>query len=172
MTNTIIKLSKCHKCIIPLMHMVKTLDNHVCDKRQIAINLFNNNPISNKMHMTKERYIMTKERYIKIYCMIARIKQFGKIYEYINKNYLNIFSFNKSIINLLHIINKKKDEYITTSNDFKNKNIKKLSKLQKRIMRITLTQINVKNPNMCKEIGNILNRLFIKDIALYICEYI
>jgi len=165
MTNTIIKLSKCHKCIIPLMHMVKTLDNHVCDKRQIAINLFNNNPISNKMHMTKERYI-------KIYCMIARIKQFGKIYEYINKNYLNIFSFNKSIINLLHIINKKKDEYITTYNVFKKQNIKKLSKLQKRIMRITLTHINVKNPNMCKEIGKILNRLFIKDIALYICEYI
>ena len=145
--------------------MVKTLDKHVYAKGQIADNIFNNNPIYNNIRMTKERYIQ-------IYCMIARIKQFGKIYEYINKNYLNIFSFNKSIINLLRVINKKKEEIITSSNIFKNQNINKLSKLQKRIMRITLTHINIKNPNMCEEIGNVLNRLFIRDIALHICEYI
>ena len=165
MTTEILKLTACHKWIFPLIHMVNTLDKHVCDKRKIANKIFNNNPISNNIRMTKERYI-------EIYCMISRIKQFGKIFEYINKNYLNIFSFNKSIINLLRVVNKKKDEYITSSNNFKNQNIKKLSKLQKRIMRITLIQINIKNPNMFKEIGNVLNRLFIKDIALHICEYI
>ena len=136
MTTEILKLTACHKWIFPLIHMVNTLDKHVCDKRKIANKIFNNNPISNNIRMTKERYI-------EIYCMISRIKQFGKIFE-----------------------------YITSSNNFKNQNIKKLSKLQKRIMRITLIQINIKNPNMFKEIGNVLNRLFIKDIALHICEYI
>jgi len=48
----------------------------------------------------------------------------------------------------------------------------KLSKSQKKRIILAQNVLNIKNPNMCNEIGNVLNKLFIKDVALNICEYI
>ena len=161
-TQTVIGISESLK---PLNIMLNTIDRIVYEKRQIASKIFNHKPI---MYWTS---IGTqKQQYIEKYGMIARIKQIGKICEYVNKNYNKIFSFHNKIIELLNVLYQKRSEYITSIDDYKNTN--KLSKSQKKILKIAQNQINTKTPNMSNEIGNVLNRLFIKDVALHICEYI
>jgi len=161
-TQTVIGISESLK---PLNRMLNSIDRIVYEKRQIASKIFNHKPI---MYWTS---IGTKkQQYIENYCMIARIKQIGKICEYVNKNYNKIFSFHNKIIELLNVLYQKRSEYITSIDDYKNTN--KLSKSQKKILKIAQNQINTKIPNMSNEIGNVLNRLFIKDVALHICEYI
>ena len=165
MTTVNLKLTAFNECVIPLRQMVCSLDTHVSDKRQLANNIFNRKQIMNKTCIGTQ-----KINYIEKYGMIARIKQIGKIYEYINKNYLNIFSFNKKMIELLNVIYNKRDEYRISITNYRTTH--KLSKSEKKIIKIAETQINTKSPNMSNEIGNVLNRIFIKDIALYITEYI
>jgi len=161
-TQTVIGISESLK---PLNIMLNTIDRIVYEKRQIASKIFNHKPI---MYWTS---IGTqKQQYIEKYGMIARIKQIGKICEYVNKNYNKIFSFHNKIIELLNVLYQKRSEYITSIDDYKNTH--KLSKSQKKILKIAQNQINTKTPNMSNEIGNVLNRLFIKDVALHICEYI
>ena len=161
-TQTVIGISESLK---PFSSMINTLDKHVYDKRQIADKIFNNKPILNWTWFGTQ-----KRKYIEKYGMIARIKQIGKICEYVNKNYFKMFSFHNKIIELLKIIYKKRDEYITSIDEFKNTH--KLSQSEKKILKIAQNQINTKTPNMSNEIGNVLNRLFIKDVALCITEYI
>jgi hypothetical protein len=161
-TQTVIGISESLK---PLNIMLNSIDRIVYEKRQIASKIFNHKPI---MYWTG---IGTqKQQYIEKYGMIAKIKQIGKICEYVNKNYNKIFSFHNKIIELLNVLYQKRSEYITSIDNYKNTH--KLSKSEKKILKIAQNQINTKIPNMSNEIGNVLNRLFIKDVALHICEYI
>ena len=161
-TQTVIGISESLK---PFSSMINTIERHVYDKRQIANKIFNQKPIMNWTCIGTQ-----KQQYIEKYGMIARIKQIGKICEYVNTNYFKIFSFHNKIIELLNVIYKKRSEYITSIDNYKNTH--KLSKSEKKILKIAQNQINTKTPSMSNEIGNVLNRLFIKDVALHICEYI
>lgn len=149
----------------PFNSMLSTLEIHVHEKRLLANNIFRDKPILNNECVGTQ-----KREYIEKYCMIARIKQIGKICEYVNKNYNKMFSFHNNIIKLLNVINKKRYEYITSIDEYKCS--KRLSKSEKKILNLAKDQIKKNPPKMSIEIGNVLNRLFIKDVALYICEYI
>jgi len=149
----------------PFNSMISTLDIHVYQKRILADKIFRDKPILNNECVGTQ-----KREYIEKYCMIARIKQIGKICEYVNKNYNKMFSFHNKIIELLNVINKKRTEYLMSIDEYKCS--KRLSKSEKKILNLAKDQIKKTPPNMSIEIGNVLNRLFMKDVALYICEYI
>jgi len=161
-TQIVIGISESLK---PFNSMLNSIDRIVYQKRLLAERIFNDKPRLNNTCFGSQ-----KHQYIEKYGMIARIKQIGKICEYVNTNYFKIFSFHNKIIELLNVIYKKRDEYITSIDEFKNTH--KLSKSEKKILKIAQNQINTKTPSMSNEIGNVLNRLFIKDVALHICEYI
>ena len=81
-----------------------------------------------------------------------------------------MFSFNKKTIEFLKAIQCTKK---TILSDIQNLlESKKLSKSQKKRILFAQDMLNIQNPNMCNEIGKTLNRIFIKDIALNITEFI
>jgi hypothetical protein len=142
--------------------MLRNKTTILSTKERIAINIWN--------FKTKNKMNLTRSEYIDNYKTISEIISITEIFDYINQNYIHIFSFNKKNMNLLTIIHEKRKEmYLKIQTYLKTK---KFSRSQKKKAIIAQNMLNIKNPYMCKEIGNVLNKLFIKDIALNICEYI
>jgi len=111
-----------------------------------------------------------KKQFLKKYIRISKIIHITHLFRYINDNYTNIFSFNEKTIRFIKAMKTKREMLLADTHNFLKTN--KLSKSQKK--RIILAQhiLNIQNPNMSNAIGNVLNRIFIKDVALNICEYI
>ena len=118
----------------------------------------------NHQSSKNEKLFITK------YIRISKIIHITKVFRYINTNYENIFSFNEKNIRFLKVMKTKREILLADLNNFLK--TMKLSKSQKKRIILAQNMLNIQNPNMSNEIGNVLNRLFIKDIALNICEYI
>ena len=113
----------------------------------------------------------TEKLFITKYIRISKIIHITKVFRYINENYeKNIFSFNEKNIRFLKVMKTKREILLADLNNFLK--TMKLSKSQKKRVLLAQKILNIQNPNMCNEIGNVLNKLFIKDVALNICEYI
>jgi hypothetical protein len=113
----------------------------------------------------------TEKIFITKYIRISKIIHITKVFRYINENYeKNIFSFNEKNIRFLKVMKTKREILLADLNNFLK--TMKLSKSQKKRVLLAQKILNIQNPNMCNEIGNVLNKLFIKDVALNICEYI
>jgi hypothetical protein len=110
-----------------------------------------------------------REVYIDDYLIIAKAKFIRTLYIYIHKHYHKIFSYNNIVF--LKMVLYKKCEYLT---EFKHCIINNtdLSKKQRKHIRSTISCLNIKLPYLSLFIGNVLNHLFTRDIALAICDYI
>ena len=111
-----------------------------------------------------------KKKYIEKYLMISKLKYIIKIIKCINENYVHIFSFSPNNNNLINTIKMKREELKIELHEFKSST--KFSKSEKKIIKTMWETLNKPHPNMAKEIGYVLIRLFPKDIALLISEYI
>lgn len=116
------------------------------------------------------KYDFEEFEYIRKYVKISKIIHITKLFSYINDNYAKIFSFNNENIQILKVNQRKRIELLLEINNISK--TMKLSKGQKKKIILAKKIINIKQPNMCYEIGKVLNRLFIKDISLHITEYI
>jgi hypothetical protein len=143
-------------------NMMGDKTNKLYSKKSLALNIWNTK-YKNKMNLTRSEYINN-------YLTISKIISITEIFDYINQNYIHIFSFNKNNIKFLTVVQDKRQELdLKIQTYLKTKNF---SRSQKKKVIIARKMLNTKTPYMCKEIGNVLNRLFITDIALNICEYI
>ena len=131
-------------------------------KGRIA-NLIWNHKYNHKSKLEKQNYITT-------YIQISKIIHITQLFRYINDNYQTIFSFNVKNIEFLKVFQGIKIKILSDIQIMLKTT--KLSKSQKKRILLAQDMLNIQNPNMCNEIGNVLNRIFIKDIALIICEYI
>lgn len=131
-------------------------------KGRIA-NLIWNHKYNHKSKLEKQNYITT-------YIQISKIIHITQLFRYINDNYQTIFSFNVKNIEFLKVFQGIKIKILSDIQIMLKTT--KLSKSQKKRILVGQQIMNKQNPNMCNEIGNVLNRIFIKDIALIICEYI
>jgi hypothetical protein len=145
-------------------NMLCNKTNKLYSTESLALNIWNTKTkYKNKMNLTRSEYINN-------YLTISEIISITEMFDYINQNYIHIFSFNKKNIKLLMVVQDKRQELDLKIQTFlKTKNF---SRSQKKKVIIARKMLNIKTPYMCKEIGNVLNRLFITDIALNICEYI
>lgn len=135
----------------------------VNDQKSIFAYLIWNRKYSHKSDFEKREYV---RKYVKI----SKIIHITKMFRYINENYQNIFSFTEQIIRFLKVVKEKRIEMLSEIKGVSE--TMKLSKGQKKRLITAQKILNTQNPNMCNEIGKVLNRLFIKDISLRITEYI
>jgi len=113
---------------------------------------------------------LEKKKFITIYIQISKVIHVTQLFCYINDNYQIMFSFNKKTIEFLKAIQCTKKTILSDIQILLES--KKLSKSQKKRILLAQDMLNIQNPNMCNEIGKTLNRIFIKDIALNITEFI
>jgi hypothetical protein len=125
-----------------------------------------------------KEYSFRKRQYINKYVVMSRLENIRPLFLYINKNYYKLFDFTNSyksfLRNLLHQI-KNNSQIIT---DLLNSSICgiKFNELERNYMILankTLQQTcNLINSKYTYTVGLALNRLFNKDIALTITEYL
>lgn len=118
----------------------------------------------------RDKSDLEKIVYVRKYVKISKIIHITKIFRYINDNYKNIFSFTEPIITFLKTVKEKRIEMLSEIKGVSK--TMKLSKGQKKRLITAQKILNIKTPIMCNEIGKVLNRLFIKDIALHITGFI
>ena len=108
--------------------------------------------------------------YIDRYTKIARFNHVNKMFKYIYANFHILFNFTPKIKKLIKEIEKKKFEFINDINECLH--CGKYTRKQKHYLLSALKTFNRKMPQRSHFIGNVLNRVFIKDVALHITEFI
>ena len=122
------------------------------------------------LHKIKlNQHYKNKKKFVKSAIVMAKVKHIRALHLFINRNYYKLFSF-KLIPILKTIYNnrfKHMDDintFIIPSGDF--------DKDRCDYLLLALKTFNKGPFGQCHFIGSVLNRLFCKDIALYICDFI
>jgi len=116
-----------------------------------------------------KQHLKNKIKFVKSAMVMAKVQHIRALHLYINRNYYKLFSF-KTIPILKTIYNNRFkhmndiNTFIIPSGDFDKDRCDYLLLALKTFKKGPLGQ--------CHFIGSVLNRLFCKDIALYICEFI
>lgn len=130
-----------------------------------------------KVEYDKE-YSFRKRQYINKYVIMSRLENIRPLFLYINKNYYKLFDFTNSyksfLRNILHQITNNSQIITDLLNssicDIKfNKSERNYMILANKTLQKTCNLINSK---YTYKVGLVLNRLFNKDIALTITEYL
>jgi len=110
-----------------------------------------------------------KKKFIHSAVVMAKVKHVRSLHLFINRYYYEIFSF--KCIPLLNNIYTNRDKHINDITSFIIPSYD-FDKEQRNYLLLTLTTIKKGPFGMSHFIGCVLNRLFYKDIALYICDFI
>lgn len=108
-----------------------------------------------------------KDKFIENYMVIANIQYMASIIDFINSNYNEIFTF--KYLTLFQVILKKKIQFIENINEYLDSN--EFTRKQCKIL-LDAKKTFEYQPKRTILIGCVLNRIFIKDIALIIGDYI
>lgn len=108
-----------------------------------------------------------KEEFIENYMVISKIQYMASLFDFINSNYNEIFTF--KYISLFRIVLMKKIQFIEQINKYLDSN--EFTKTQCKII-LDAKKIFEYQPKRALLIGCVLNRTFIPDIARIIGDYI
>jgi hypothetical protein len=125
-------------------------------------------------HTTQSNYVRKRmrDKYIKCFTVIAKLKYISELFKYIRANFSAIFSFNKKIKGLIQTFESKRIEMIGIVKECLDHKRGKYSHGQIKYLLYVLHQLKRELPQNRYCIANVLNRIFIKDVALYITEYL
>ena len=146
--------------------------------RELWMNVEKNKFVNKNKNKNKKKYkfilnsikLVKLNNYIDRYTKIARFNHVNKMFKYIYANFHILFNFTPKIKILIKEMEKKKIEFINEINDCLHYG--KYTRKQKHYLLSALKTFNRKIPQRSHFIGNVLNRVFIKDVALHITEFI
>lgn len=125
-----------------------------------------------------KEYSFRKRQYINKYVIMSRLENIRPLFLYINKNYYKLFDFTNSYKSFLQDVlhQTKNNSQIITDLLNSSKYDIKLNKTERNYMILTNKTLqktcNLINSKYTHKVGLVLNRLFNKDIALTITEYL
>ena len=119
-------------------------------------------------------YSDSKKAYIKCFIKTENIVQLRSVFLFMNRHYFTLFTFNDVYNRLIKSVSEKMREYIESAQYILHSNVCNISQQRQLILAIK-TFRNITQKNTLK-IGTviycILNRIFYKDITLYITDFL
>ncbi len=122
-------------------------------------------------------YNKKKQYFISKYIVLTHLEQLYPIFTLINRNYYNIYSFDTTRLSFLKDLHESSIGFISSiRHTLHYGNLIKYNKTEHQYMNTMITTFlkttNLISSNYSKFIGHVLTRLFYKDIALTITDYI
>jgi hypothetical protein len=108
--------------------------------------------------------------YTSRYVIIAQIRHALSMFKFIHANYSILFKFDNKTRTLIKTIEYKRIEFLDRSKRYLSDN--GYTMRQKQYLLSIIKVLKRELPNHRYVISNTLNRIFIKDVALYITEYL